>query len=96
MGIGDETLNPTPGSLEKDIRLFQGNPSPPPRGEGALALYRPATAVFVRAGGEAGEVFAARDVYRAHADEVRGEELGVQGVNAARGQVGTEADENDF
>ena len=61
-----------------------------------MALYRPAAAVFVRAGGEAGEVFAARDVYRAHADEVRREKLGVQRVDAARGKPGAEADEDDF
>ena len=46
--------------------------------------------------GEAGEVVAARDMDAAHADEVRGEELGVEGVNAEADEVLAEADEDDF
>ena len=45
--------------------------------------------------GEAGEVVAARDMDATHADEVRGEELGVEGVNAEAGEVLAEADEGD-
>ena len=40
--------------------------------------------------GEAGEVVAARDMDAAHADEVRGEELGVEGVNAEAGEAVSE------
>ena len=56
----------------------------------------PVSPVFVRVGGEAGEVVAARDVHRTHADKVRREELGVQGVDALRGKPGAEADKDDF
>ena len=46
--------------------------------------------------GEAGEVVAARDMDAAHADEVRGEELGIEGINAEAGEVLAEADEDNF
>ena len=46
--------------------------------------------------GEAGEVVAARDMDAAHADEVRREELGIEGVDAEAGEVLAEADEDDF
>ena len=36
--------------------------------------------------GEAGEVVAARDMDAAHADEVRGEKLSIEGVNAEAGE----------
>ena len=68
----------------------------PPRGEEAWALYLPAAAVLVRVVREAGEVVAARNGNGAHADKVRGEKLGVQGVNAVRGKPGAELDEDDF
>jgi len=45
--------------------------------------------------GEAGEVVAARDMDAAHADEVRGEKLSIEGVNAEAGEVLAEADEGD-
>ena len=67
-----------------------------PTREGAWALYLPAAAVLVRVVREAGEVVAARNGNGAHADKVRGEKLGVQGVNAACGKPGTKLGEDDF
>ena len=58
-------------------------------------LPLPAATVGVGVVGEAGEVVAARDMDATHADEVRGEELGVEGVNAEAGEVLAEADEGD-
>ena len=58
-------------------------------------LPLPAATVGVGVVGEAGEVVAARDMDAAHADEVRGEKLSIEGVNAEAGEVLAEADEGD-
>ena len=59
-------------------------------------LPLPAATVGVGVVGEAGEVVAARDMDAAHADEVRGEKLSIEGVNAEAGEVLAEADEDNF
>ena len=59
-------------------------------------LPLPAATVGIGVVGEAGEVVAARDMDAAHADEVRGEKLSIEGVNAEAGEVLAEADKDDF
>ena len=56
----------------------------------------PAATVGVGVVGEAGEVVAARDMDAAHAVEVWGENLGIEGFYAEAGEVLAEADEDNF
>ena len=58
-------------------------------------LPLPAATVGIGVVSEAGEVVAARDMDAAHADEVRGEKLSIEGVNAEAGEVLAEADEGN-